>query len=109
MVELIKNNKPAANSDGEEVDYSDDEEAKHQPELLPDLQCEGVEESELFNPQEIDFSEVERLRTKVATLESILANQGQQDSTVLLKCYMDSQEQVRREQSQANQQLLQIV
>ena len=32
------------------------------------------DEGELFNPQEIDFSEVERLRTKVATLESLLAN-----------------------------------
>ena len=31
-------------------------------------------EEELFNPQEIDFSEVERLRTKVATLESLMAN-----------------------------------
>jgi len=34
------------------------------------------DEGELFNPQEIDFSEVERLRVKVATMESLLANNG---------------------------------
>ena len=34
------------------------------------------DEGELFNPQEIDFSEVERLREKVATLEQLLLNQG---------------------------------
>ena len=65
-------------SDGEDVDLSDDEEVKNQPDLLADLQDENEEESDvLFNPQEIDFSEVERLRTKVATLESILSGQGQ--------------------------------
>ena len=64
--------------DGEIADLSDDEEVKNASDLLPELNVENEEESEtLFNPQEIDFSEVERLRTKVATLESILAKQGQ--------------------------------
>lgn len=68
------------------------------------------DEGELFNPQEIDFSEVERLRVKVATMESLLANNGaQQDPSLLLKCYMDSQERIRSEQAQANSSLLKIV
>lgn len=80
-------------SDGEDIDLSDDEEIKNQPDLLADLQDENEEESDvLFNPQEIDFSEVERLRTKVATLESILSGQGQQDPSLLLKTYMEAQE-----------------
>ena len=45
-----------------------DEEAKNDMPLM----IEEQNDEELFNPQEIDFSEVERLRTKVATLESLL-------------------------------------
>ena len=66
---------------------------------------EPSNDEELFNPQEIDFSEVERLRTKVATLESLLTDQAgpnQLASHTLLKCYMDSQEASRRELAQAN-------
>lgn len=31
------------------------------------------EEEEMFNPQEIDFGEVERLRDKVATFENVMS------------------------------------
>lgn len=64
---------------------------------------------ELFNPQEIDFSEVERLRTKVASLESLLANGSNMQANELLKSYMDTQEAMRQDQAQVNQQLLQVI
>ena len=38
----------------------------------------------------IDFSEVERLRMKVAQLESLLANAAKGDPTALLQTYMES-------------------
>ena len=46
--------------------------------MLDQDQNDGEDEAELFNPQEIDFSEVERLRDKVGQLESLLANGSSQ-------------------------------
>jgi len=41
------------------------------------------DEEEMFNPQEIDFDEVERLRGKVAVLESVLANSAEKEPSML--------------------------
>ena len=52
---------------------------------------EEVEDvSEVFNPQEIDYDEVARLRTKVTDLESLLANAAKDEPSVLLKGYMET-------------------
>ena len=45
---------------------------------------EDQEEEEIFNPQEVDFDEVERLRGKVALLESVLANSAKKEPGILL-------------------------
>jgi len=77
--------------------------------LADDFEENADEVGELFNPQEIDFNEVERLRTKVATLESLIANGANQQPSVLLSSYMETQESMRKEQAQTNQKLLQII
>ena len=57
------------------------EELKMEADLLPQIDQEiddpsaEDDDGELFNPQDIDFNEVERLRTKVAKLESLLTQQ----------------------------------
>ena len=71
---------------------------------------EEVEDvSEVFNPQEIDYDEVARLRTKVTDLESLLANAAKDEPSVLLKGYMETQEASRKEQAEANNKLLTII
>ena len=57
---------------------------------LQDLLNAEEDEAELFNPQEIDFSEVERLRTRVGQLESLLSNQSQEQPAALLMRYMET-------------------
>ena len=52
---------------------------------------------------------MERLRTKVGQLESLLASNSSQQPGDLLIAYMNSQEAMRKDQAQVNQQLLQVI
>ena len=65
----------------------------------------------MFNPQEIDYDEVSRLRQKVTDLEGMLASaaKGGDSMQVVLKSYMDTQEASRREQAEANVKLMTII
>ena len=52
---------------------------------------------------------MERLRTKVASLESLISNQSQDGAQTLLMKYMETQESARQEQVQANLKLMQVI
>lgn len=89
-------------------DLDDPKDVLDEPVNFEDDKIEEDNE-EIFNPQEIDYGEVERLRNKVGTLESLLSESAQKEPALILKAYIESQEAIRKENAEANQQLMQVV
>ena len=64
----------------------------------------------MFNPQEIDFGEVERLREKVANFEKVMAlKAADAPANVLFQAFLDQQEANRKDHAKVNQGLLEVI
>ena len=63
-----------------------------------DIEEEGKDE-EIFSPQDMEGSEVQRLKERVATLEGLLAKQVSNDAASVVKALLDMQERAKAQQS----------
>ena len=95
--------KKASNEAAGNIEFENGEEQ------LPIELVDDQEEEEMFNPQEINFDEVTRLRDRVASLENVMAQNAAKSPELLFKSFIESQEASHRAQAKVNQGLLEVI